>query len=151
MTQKYLRMQIGFPEKSADVLLARYETETRNSKADITTALADVLDVSSQAISEPNINSYIGLMHTLFTLEDKYGLTLDQTDSEVCLKVDIHKNKNVTQFHEMLRAWQQATAILKADEITQEKYYHLHYHPPEFDANQGHSDLLVDELKDSEE
>ena len=28
MTQKYLGMQVGFPEKSADVRLAQYETGT---------------------------------------------------------------------------------------------------------------------------
>ena len=39
MTQKYLRMAPGFPEKSADVRLAQYETGTRTPKADVTEAL----------------------------------------------------------------------------------------------------------------
>lgn len=47
MTQKYLDMALGFPEKSADVRLAQ------------------VLDVSPQALDIPDIDSYIGLMHTL--------------------------------------------------------------------------------------
>lgn len=34
MTQKFLGMQVGFPEKSADVRLAQYETGTRTPKAD---------------------------------------------------------------------------------------------------------------------
>ena len=33
MTQKYLGTQVGFPEKSADVRLAQYETGTRTPKA----------------------------------------------------------------------------------------------------------------------
>ena len=80
MTQKYLGTAIGFPEKSADVRLAQYETGTRKPKADLTNALAQVLDVSPQALDVPDIDSYIGLMHTLFTLEDIYGLTVSEAD-----------------------------------------------------------------------
>ena len=32
MTQKYLGMAVGFPERSADVRLAQYETGTRTPK-----------------------------------------------------------------------------------------------------------------------
>ena len=67
MTQKYLGMALGFPEKSADVRLAQYETGSRTPKADLTAALAQVLDVSPHALSVPDIDSYVGLMHTLFT------------------------------------------------------------------------------------
>ena len=70
----------------------------------------------------PDIDSYIGLMHTLFTLEDRYCVTIDATDGEVCMKVDIRKNKDAAQLHEMLCGWRQAVAILKASEITQDEY-----------------------------
>ena len=53
MTQKYLGTQVGFPEKSADVRLAQYETGTRTPKADMTAALANILDVSPLALSVP--------------------------------------------------------------------------------------------------
>ena len=36
MTQKYLGMALGFPEKSADVRLAQYENGSRTPKADLT-------------------------------------------------------------------------------------------------------------------
>ena len=72
MTQKYLGTAVGFPERSADVRLAQYETGSRKPKADLTAALAQVLDVSPQALDVPDIDSQIGLMHTLFTLEDVY-------------------------------------------------------------------------------
>ena len=86
MTQKYLGMALGFPEKSADVRLAQYETGSRTPKADLTAALAEVLDVSPHALSVPDIDSYVGLMHTLFTLEDNYGLKISEMDGEVCLE-----------------------------------------------------------------
>ena len=86
MTQKYLGMSLGFPEKSADVRLAQYETGSRTPKADLTAALAEVLDVSPHALSVPDIDSYVGLMHTLFTLEDNYGLKITEQDVEEILE-----------------------------------------------------------------
>ena len=65
MTQKYLGMALGFPEKSADVRLAQYENGFRTPKADVTAALAQALDVSPKALDVPDIDSYVGLMHTL--------------------------------------------------------------------------------------
>ena len=45
MTQKYLGTAVGFPERSADVRLAQYETGSRKPKADLTAALAQVLSM----------------------------------------------------------------------------------------------------------
>ena len=123
MTQKYLGMALGFPEKSADVRLAQYETGSRTPKADLTAALAQVLDVSPHALSVPDIDSYVGLMHTLFTLEDNYGLKISEMDGEVCLK---------------LCSWQQAAAMLEAGEISKEDYDKWRYHYPEFDKSQNY-------------
>ena len=156
MTQKYLGMLLGFPEKSADVRLAQYETGARTPKADLTASLANALDVSPQALAVPDIDSYIGLMHTLFTLEDRYGLKIDEADGEVCLKVDVRKNKDAARLHEMLCAWRQAAAMLKAGEITLEEYDRWRYHYPEFDTtkrwvkvpSQALSDMLIEALED---
>ena len=159
MTQKYLGMLLGFPEKSADVRLAQYETGARTPKADLTASLANALDVSPQALAVPDIDSYIGLMHTLFTLEDRYGLKIDEADGEVYLKVDVCKNKDAARLHEMLCAWRQAAAMLKAGEITQEEYDRWRYHYPEYDAtqrwakvpSQALNDMLIEALKEGTE
>lgn len=159
MTQKYLGQLLGFPEKSADVRLAQYETGARTPKADLTASLANALDVSPQALAVPDIDSNIGLMHTLFTLEDRYGLKIDEADGEVCLKVDVRKNKDAARLHEMLCAWRQAAAMLKAGEITQEEYDRWRYHYPESDTtqhwvkvpSQALSDMLVDDLSGERE
>lgn len=158
MTQKYLGTIVGFPERSADVRLAQYETGTRKPKSELTAALAQVLDVSPKALDVPDIDSYIGLMHTLFTLEDRYGLHIDEADGEVCLKVDVRKNKDAAQLYEMLCAWRQAAAMLKAGEITQEEYDRWRYRYPEFDTTQRWakipsqilSDMLGEELLNKE-
>ncbi len=51
-TQKYLGQLIGFPEKTADIRIAQYESGTRTPKADITKELAKALFVSESAISK---------------------------------------------------------------------------------------------------
>ena len=139
MTQKYLGMALGFPEKSADVRLAQYETGSRTPKADLTAALAQVLDVSPHALSVPDIDSYVGLMHTLFTLEDNYGLKITEQDGELALQVDFRKNKDAARLHEMLWVWREQAAKLEAGEISQEEYDRWRYHYPEYDSSQIHA------------
>lgn len=136
MTQKYLGMAVGFPEKSADVRLAQYETGSRTPKADLTAALAQVLDVSPHALSVPDIDSNVGLMHTLFVLEDNYGLKVTEQDGVLSLQVDFRKNKDAARLHEMLWVWREQAAKLEAGEISQEEYDRWRYHYPEYGNNQ---------------
>lgn len=158
MTQKYLGMALGFPEKSADVRLAQYETGTRTPKADVTEALAQVLDVSPKALDVPDIDSYIGLMHTLFTLEDRYGLEVCESDGEAHLRINIRKGRDAEQLSQMLEAWKEQSAKLTAGEISREEYDRWRYHYPDLDTSgqwhkvtpsQGLSDILIDALNDN--
>ena len=55
LTQKWLGMAVGFPEKTADIRMAQYESGTRTPKADLTNKLAEVLEVSPAALDIPNI------------------------------------------------------------------------------------------------
>ena len=119
-------------------IFAQYETGSRTPKADLTAALAQVLDVSPHALSVPDIDSYVGLMHTLFTLEDNYGLKISEMDGEVCLKVDVRKNKDAARLHEMLWTWREQAAKLEVGEISQEDYDRWRYHYPEFDKAQNY-------------
>ena len=103
---------------------------------DISNQIAQVLDVSPHALSVPDIDSYVGLMHTLFTLEDNYGLKITEQDGELALQVDFRKNKDAARLHEMLWAWREQVAKLEADEISQEDYDRWRYHYPEYDSSQ---------------
>ena len=156
ITQKYLGPAVGFPERSADVRLAQYETGTRKPKAELTSALAQALDVAPQALDVPDIDSYIGLMHTLFTLEDIYGLTVSETDGEVCLKVNKDKGKDAAELLKMLYAWKEQADKLNAEAIDREQYDQWRYHYPKYDTtqlwakvpSQELSDALVEQFKD---
>ena len=149
MTQKYLGTAVGFPERSADVRLAQYESGSRKPKADLTNALAQVLDISPQALDVPNIDSYIGLMHTLFTLEDVYGLTVSEADGEVCLKVNKGKGKDAAELSKMLCAWKEQADKLSSEEISKDKYDEWRYHYPEFDTTQIWAKVPSQELSDA--
>lgn len=149
MTQKYLGTAVGFPERSADVRLAQYETGSRKPKADLTAPLAQVLEVSPQALDVPDIDSYIGLMHTLFTLEDIYGLTVSAADGEVCLKVNKDKGKNAAKLSKMLRAWKEQADKLSSEEISREEYDNWRYYYPKFDTTQIWAKVPSQELSDT--
>ena len=149
MTQKYLGMLIGFPEKSADVRLAQYETGSRKPKSDLTAALAQALDVAPQALDIPDIDSQIGLMHTLFALEDIYGLTISETDGEVCLKISKDKGKAAEELLQMLTAWQEQAAKLTTEEISREEYNQWRYNYPKFDTTQQWANVPSKELSDA--
>ena len=156
MTQKYLGMAIGFTEKTADVRMAQYESGARTPKENMTADLANVLDVRPQALAVPNIDSDIGLMHTLFTLEDLRGLTVGEIDGEICLRLDKSKGAIYVGMVEMLSAWQEQAAKLRAGDITKEEYDQWRYNYPKFDTyqrwakvpSQELSDMLVESFKD---
>ena len=149
MTQKYLGTAVGFPERSADVRLAQYETGSRKPKADLTAALAQVLDVSPQALDVPDIDSYIGLMHTLFTLEDIYGLTVSEADGEVCLKVNKDKGKDAAELSKMLCAWKEQADKRSSEEISREEYNNWRYYYPKYDTSQLWAKVPSQELSDT--
>ena len=107
------------------------------------------LDHVLVALDVPDIDSYIGLMHTLFTLEDRYGLEVCECDDEVHLRVHIHKGRDAAQLHRMLTAWGAVAAKLKAGEITREEYDRWRYYYPKYDTSgQWHKITPSQELSD---
>lgn len=118
-------------------------------KAELTAALAQALDVAPQALDIPDIDSQIGLMHTLFALEDIYGLTISETDGEVCLKISKDKGKVAEELLQMLTAWQEQAAKLTTEEISREEYDQWRYNYPKFDTTQQWANVPSKELSDA--
>ena len=155
MTQKYLGIQVGFPEKTADIRMAQYESGTRTPKADLTNTLAEVLEVSPLALSVPDIDSEQGLMHTLFALEDLYGFKPDPTENGVALKLESSRMASDCVL-QMMTAWAEQAAKYKSGEITKDEYDEWRYNYPKFDTtgkwaqvpSQEFSNEMVDRFKD---
>ena len=83
-------------------------------------------------------------MHTLFTLEDIYGLTVSEADGEVCLKVNKDKGREAYELLKMLYAWKEQADKLSSEEINREEYDNWRYHYPEFDTTQRWAKVLQD-------
>lgn len=149
MTQKYLGQVVGFPEKTADIRMAQYESGSRTPKAELTETLAGVLGVSPLALSVPDIDSYLGLMHTLFTLEDRYGLTVENGENGVSLRVDPRKGTDAAELSEMLNAWAQQAEKLRNGDINREDYDKWRYNYPKYDAVSGYVKVPSQELSDA--
>lgn len=134
MTQKYLGIQVGFPERTADIRMAQYESGSRTPKTNLINTLSKVFEVSPQALTVPDIDTYNGLMHTLFTLEDLYGLKITKLDGEVCLHLDNGMSTKYITMFEMFSAWQKQAEKYKNGEITKEEYDHWRYTYPEVEV-----------------
>ena len=147
MTQKLLGVKVGFPEKTADIRLTQYESGTRTPKADLTQALADALGVSTMALNVPDIDSEIGLMHTLFALEDIYGLKIDKLDDEVCIRLDKNRGTSYISLLERFTAWQKEAEKYRNGEISKEEYDRWRYTYPEVEAQRTREAL--DEMRES--
>ena len=141
ITQKYLGQVVGFPERSADVRMAQYETGSRTPKADLTKILADFFGVSANALTVPDIDTDIGLMHTLFALEDIRGLTIGEIDGEICLRLDRSRGLTYSSMFEMFSKWANEAKKLEAGEITREEYNHWRYTYPAVEAQRTRDEL----------
>ena len=149
MTQKYLGQVVGFPEKTADIRMAQYESGSRTPKAELTENLADVLGVSPLALSVPDIDSYLGLMHTLFTLEDRYGLTVETGENGVSLRVDPRKGKDAAELSEMLNAWAEQSEKYHNGDISRDEYDKWRYNYPKYDETSGFKKIPSQQLSDA--
>ena len=127
MSQKYLGQSIGFSEKTADVRIAQYESGTRTPKDNFIDDISQILGVSPAALKVPNIDDDIGLAHTLFAIEDLYGLTIKDIDGQICLAIDKGHHKPDGLLYGIFRNWSKTAEKFRADVITKEEYDEWRY------------------------
>ena len=130
MTQKYLGLAAGFDERTADVRVAQYESGTRTPKDSMINSLAVALGISPEALTVPDIDSYICVMHTLFALEDLYGLRIKNLDGELCITLDKFNSPSFSTMFDMFSTWQKEYDKFKRGEITKDEYDDWRYNYP---------------------
>lgn len=96
----------------------------------------------------PNIDSHTGLMHTLFALEDVYGLKVGEIDGEVCLRLDKSVGSFFHSMFDMLCAWHTEAEKLENGEISKEEYDHWRYNYPKGEAKR--TKAALDALRQSQ-
>ncbi|ADU27230.1 helix-turn-helix domain-containing protein [Ethanoligenens harbinense] len=139
MTQKWLGMAIGFDKRTADVRVAQYEAGTRTPKGNLVESIARALDIRPQALTVPDIDTYIGLMHTFFALEDMYGFEPDICDNQLCIVLKQHTdNQSVV---DNLQLWYKEAQKLRKGKITKEDYDAWRYTFPKMEAERSRAQL----------
>ena len=133
LTQKDLGVAIGFAESTADVRIAQYETGTRSPKEKYIEIIASALHVTPHALNVPDIESYNGVMQTLFALEDLYALKIGEVDGEPCITLDRESLSYHTMFG-MISVWNNEAQKFRRGEITREDYDNWRYRYPESEA-----------------
>ena len=121
MTQK----ELGFDEKSADIRIAQYESNTRTPKEDLLRKIAEVLDVNYRSLYEPTLYAAEEIMYTLFELDEHYPGTriyevTDTTDPDFPEK-HMAVSFRYRLLDEFLKEWQLRKKQLASSEITKEE------------------------------
>lgn len=122
MTQKQLGELLGFLGNTSDVRIAQYESETRIPKPNLIEKMASIFKINANALTVPNIDNDIGLLHTLFALEDIYGLKINEINGTLCLCFDSLKDTTSSSINTMFREWQHQATLLKNNSISKEEY-----------------------------
>ena len=137
LTQKALGEMLGFPESSADVRIAQYETGTRAPREDVIKKLAEVFDISQEALTVPDIESVMKTIHLLFEMEDLYGVQPREIDGKTYLVFDPSKLQGRSKRYsdEILRRiqdWIVQNRKLRNGEITEAAYDEWRYNYPRY-------------------
>ncbi|NCD01993.1 MAG: helix-turn-helix domain-containing protein [Clostridia bacterium] len=115
LSQKQVAIRAGMSEPA----IRNYELGNRTPSDKQIEKIALALDVSPFALSNPNLDSYVGVMHALFYLEDEYGLVPDEIDGQFCLKFKDRfstASSNLESWYKEYRNMQEASPD-KAEEV----------------------------------
>lgn len=85
-------------------------------------------------------------MHTLFALEDNYGLTITTLDEQVCLKQDINHPNYSHSLAEDLRSWSEIKSKLTSGSILTSEYDHWRYSFPA--GREAETKQRLDEMRE---
>lgn len=126
MTQKELAEKCGLNEST----IRNYELGNRYPDEATLLTIANNLDVSFFALSDPDISNIFSALHALFDIEWAYGLRPTIKDGEVYLrfgdKLPSSGNvpeENVEAFHKMVESWAKLRDKLEDGEITENEYW----------------------------
>ena len=129
LKQRQVGEILGFNGAATEVRMAQYEAEAREPKAALVEQMASIFKVSPKAISVPEIDTYDGLMHTFFALEDMYGLKIAEIDGEICLHLDRTLNPDMN-LYDLLELWHKQSMRLANVLITKQDYDEWRYNYP---------------------
>ena len=135
---KKFRMASGLSQKQlgdlsgmSEPAIRNYELGNRYPNDKQLEKIAGALKINPLAIADPDFDSYQGLMHSLFQLEDLYKLKPQIVDGQIVLAFDIEPTDTIAKD---LRLWVKEFESLKNGDITQEEYDLWRYSFPRLQA-----------------
>lgn len=126
-TQKEIGELLGFANTSAGTRIAQYETGIRVPKRNMLSTMAQLFEVSSFALMPLDIDSTNGLMHTLFVLEDRYGLTVAEEKGKINLVLPESNLGLHATLEQALFDWLQQKIKWDSGVITKDEYDEWRY------------------------
>lgn len=133
--------------------IQQYENGARNPKLDLCKQIAEVLEVETSALLDPQVASYIGAMYAFFEMETLYDLRIKEIDGQMCICFGESQNDiKVSTMNKNLKMWHERRLKMEEDIMNatseEEKRNIIHeYHMWEW--NFPHS-MAVDVLPKSE-
>jgi transcriptional regulator with XRE-family HTH domain len=115
LSQKQLAEKSGMSEPA----IRNYELGNRYPNGKQLEKIAGALGINPLAIADPGFDSYQGLMHSLFQLEDLYGLKPQVLDGKIVLAFDVSPTDALAGD---LRLWDKELEGLTSGATTQEEY-----------------------------
>ena len=135
LTLKALGMFVGFKKKG------------KRPKEKLVNGLAEALGVSPEAIRVPDIDSFTGLMHTLFAIEDMYGLTILTSHGKPCLSMvgsAVPQQEGLSQY---LQEWCDVKMDLLHGRITKTQYDDWRYNYPRLKREKKENEITYTPLE----
>ena len=93
------------------------------------------------ALNVPDIDTELGLMHTLFALEDIYGFKINKIDGEICISLDKNRGMSYISLDENFTAWYNEAEKYRNGEISKEDYDKWRYTYPEIEVQRTRNRL----------
>ena len=126
MTQKELADKCGLNEST----IRNYELGNRYPDAATLLNIANNLNVSFYALSDPDVANIFSALHVLFDIEWAYGLRPTMKDGELTFKFEERLSctsprpqEYLDNFRKMVEYWARLRDRLEDGEITESEYY----------------------------
>lgn len=126
MTQRELADKCGLNEST----IRNYELGNRYPNAATLLNIANNLNVSFYALSDPDVANIFSALHVLFDIEWAYGLRPTMKDGELIFKFEERLSctgprplEDLDSFRKMVEYWARLRDRLEDGEITESEYY----------------------------
>ena len=102
LKQKDFGQLLVFSAATSEARIAQYEKEARTPKAEFIDKIAAIFHIRREALKVTDIDTVVGLMHTMFALEDWYAVSPQIVDDAVYLRFDSPEPGKTSQYDYVL-------------------------------------------------